>query len=460
MSGKIEMCEKLKLLSIKLNIMANRLYFIENIHTISLSEEEKDVKYVITLEDVKISEEIAQRELDQERFDNERRDGEERVFFTQTYSYLPRLNNSHYVLHEGQYVYQDTETGDFEAAYNDPLAKSRLNKNLRLRNKLISLLGDNERDEERVKGKQAFGKNAHVESYHVNVGHGNCTLIFIRKRKEYELWMVDCGGIDMLNRQCYYSNILACLADIASKLNIPQADLYISKLFLTHWHYDHISGFQLLVKNGFINKHTQCYINLYYAHSSQCANDMLAKLVQLGLKCYEPTASLPIPAVTILHPECRIRKKVHPYDTTPCRIVTKANDASVVYAVTIGGETMILPGDLEKNGWDAMTSAATCQKHHLCTTNYYCVSHHGSMTGHVDIPCLERNHYPKVGNCIKAGPLQKAILMGRDGAYPGIYNNGVVNYWGNILRYSEHDDQNNSRCAYVLEWGLNNERYL
>ena len=82
------------------------------------------------------------------------------------------------------------------------------------------------------------------------------------------------------------------------------------------------------------------------------------------------------------------------------------------------------------------------------------------MTGHVDIPCLERNHYPKVGNCIKAGPLQKAILMGRDGAYPGIYNNGVVNYWGNILRYSEHDDQNNSCCAYVLEWGLNNERYL
>lgn len=440
-----------------------KLYFIENINTTSLLKEEREEKYTIILEDVVRSEEIAQRELNQARFDNERRDGEEMpspFVFLRDINEIPKLKDSRYTLHEGQYVYRNTETGDFEAAYNDSIAKARFNKNLRLRNKLISFLNNNER-EEGVDDTLALLENAHVESYHVNVGHGNCTIILIcNQQHDHRLWMFDCGAKEKGQGHSYYPNILTCIDDIANRLNKGVDELHISKLFISHWHYDHISGFQSLVKDGFIDSNTQCYVNLFYSHSSQCANDMLAKLVQLGVKCYEPTALLPISAVTIMHPECRIRKKVHPIDTTPCRIVTKANDASVVYAVTIGGETMIFPGDLEKNGWDAMTSAATCQKHHLCTTNYYCVSHHGSMTGHVNIPCLERNHFSKVGECIKAGHLHRAILMGRDGAYHGIYDRGVVNYWGNILRYSEHDNQNHKCRAYVLEWGRNNERYL
>jgi len=439
-----------------------KLYFVENIHTISLSNEERDVKYIITLEDVERSEEIAQRELDQERFGNEHRDGEEiptPFVFLRDINEIPRLKDSRYALHEGQYVYQDTETGDFEAAYKDPLAKSRLNKNLRLRNKLIALRGNNEHEGERIEDIEAFLANAHVESYHVNVGHGNCTIILISNQDDYRLWMFDCGAKEKQYGLINYPNILACLATIALRLKKEFAELHISKLFISHWHYDHISGFQSLLQDGFINAQTQCYINLYYAHSSQCGNDMLTKLVQLGVKCYEPTDSLQIPAVKILHPECRIRKWATPKDEN-YRIVTKMNNTSVVYSISIGIDTMVFPGDLEKQGWDAMTSAATCQKHHLCTTNYYCVSHHGSMTGHVDIPCLERNHYPKVGNCIKAGPLQKAILMGRNKAYPGIYDKGVENYWGNILRYSEHDNQNSNCHAYVLEWGSGNEWYL
>ena len=150
MSGKIEMYEKAQTTKYQTLYMANRLYFVENIHTISLSNEEKDVKYIITLEDVERSEEIAQRELDQERFGNEHRDGEEiptPFVFLRDINEIPRLKDSRYALHEGQYVYQDNETGEFEAAYKDSLAKSRLNKNLRLRNKLISFLNNNEREE-------------------------------------------------------------------------------------------------------------------------------------------------------------------------------------------------------------------------------------------------------------------------------------------------------------------------
>jgi hypothetical protein len=79
---------------------------------------------------------------------------------------------------------------------------------------------------------------------------------------------------------------------------------------------------------------------------------------------------------------------------------------------------------------------------------------------HVDIPCMRNIRFPHVGTCLKGQNLQRAILMGRDGAYHGIYDRGVENYWGNILRFSEHDNQNHKCRAYVLEWGLNNERYL
>ena len=447
--------EKLKLLNN--TKMAKKLYFIENIRTI-LPERNEASRTILTLEDVTFSEELGLREFYHEGI---RIDGtdiyEVHVPFISPYMDELVMMNFKSAIHEGQYVYYDNETREVEPAYNNPQAKSRRSANIRLRTDLIELIRRDEQEESHV---NRFSYNAQVVSYHVNVGHGNCTIILIRDGKESELWMVDCGGIDMINGQCYYSNISACLVDIASKYKIPQEDFYISKFFLTHWHYDHISGLLWLIRQGLIDARTQCYMNLYYGHSSKCANEVLRELYRLRVKCYEPTATLKtIQEVAILHPECRIRKWATPKDEN-YRIVTKMNNTSVVYSISIGNDTMIFPGDLEQNGWDAMTSAATCQKHHLCTTNYYCVSHHGSMTGHVDIPCLERNHYPKIGNCIKAGPLQKAILMGRDGAYPGIYNNGVVNYWGNILRYSEHDDQNNSRCAYVLEWGLNNERYL
>lgn len=36
--------------------------------------------------------------------------------------------------------------------------------------------------------------------------------------------------------------------------------------------------------------------------------------------------------------------------------------------------------------------------------------------------------------------IKKAILMGRGGAYPGIYDTGVTGYWGDtlgVLEYSE-----------------------
>ena len=39
-------------------------------------------------------------------------------------------------------------------------------------------------------------KPVQVISYHVNVGHGNCSFILIEAKSCYRLWLVDCSIID------------------------------------------------------------------------------------------------------------------------------------------------------------------------------------------------------------------------------------------------------------------------
>lgn len=410
------------------------------------------------MEDVILSEELWRHDVYDERQRNEKAE----IFEVPApYTSLQKdeldLKNLKSAIHEGQYIYYDSESKEVEPAYNNPLAISRRIENFKMRNGLIGLSGRNDQE---GNPKSLFSKNAQVVSYHVNVGHGNCTLILIREGVEYGLWMVDCGGIDLINKQCYYSNISACLTEIANELKISQANLRISKFFLTHWHYDHISGLLWLIRQGMIDSRTLCFMNLYYGHSSKCANEVLRELYRLKVKCYEPTAALrTIPEVAILHPECRIRKWATPRDGN-YRIVSKMNNTSVVYSITIGNDTMVLPGDLEREGWDAMTSATTCQIRPLCVTNYYCVSHHSSITGHVDIPCLGNSHFPNVGVCLQARNLCRAILMGRNGAYNGIYNPIVIQYWTPMLSLSECDGNGQTSRAAVLEWDTGGMRWI
>lgn len=49
-----------------------------------------------------------------------------------------------------------------------------------------------------------------VKSYHVKVGHGNCSLILSKYANGYELWMVDCSTYDYLNR-CDYPGFVSLL---------------------------------------------------------------------------------------------------------------------------------------------------------------------------------------------------------------------------------------------------------
>lgn len=55
----------------------------------------------------------------------------------------------------------------------------------------------------------------------------------------------------------------------------------------------------------------------------------------------------------------------------------------------------------------------------------------------------------------------KAVLMGRDGAYKGIYDhNTVIPFWGNRLVYSEHDQHGKYVKFAILDWLTGKVNYL
>ena len=75
-----------------------------------------------------------------------------------------------------------------------------------------------------------------------------------------------------------------------------------------------------------------------------------------------------------------------------------------------------------------MSRACTCSAF-LFDADYYMVSHHGSINGHPTMPCMKLGQpMPTPLDCATHN-LTKSVLMGRDGAYNGIYSLVVTSYW-------------------------------
>lgn len=395
----------------------NNIYFIESIQTYRTAAG-KDVYNIL--------------------FEHVDAQGELVTFSPREYEKMPTLVGTEREMHEGQYVYYDTESRQFTPAYNDPLARTRQRKNFYYRNRLYG--------KQTPVDAEQLGEILAVHSYHINVGHGNCSILLVQYRRmlrnEYQIWMVDCGAIDY-GIGNLYPNIDACFADIALRIHAPLADLKITHFFLTHWHYDHISGIPFLISNHHITNQTKFYMNLYYAHSSKCANEVLRTLDSMGVACYEPVIGLSVnPWLSILYPECRIRKQQY-NDVVPNRVEKKMNNSSVVYAFQFGDKQMIYPGDLEQDGWNVFKTQPNSMTA-MSVADYYCVSHHGSENGHVVVP----HHF------------QKVVLMGRDGAYNGIYSPAVMQYWNPVLSLSEWDANGQASKAVVLDWNNGGVRYI
>ena len=311
--------------------------------------------------------------------------------------------------------------------------------------------------------KEILAGDCEVYSYHVNVGHGNCSLILISGKKGYILWMVDCSALEGLpnSRKCirHYRDLDICIQDIAQKVRTTVDRLKISRFFLTHLHYDHYNGMFYLRKKGLIDNTTIYYINLFLS----CKNPAFTKLLNnlnTSAVVKEPIAgaagNLPL---TILHPEYRIYRKGDPKAK---HIVNKievknVNNASVVYNFMFGGRSMVFPGDLEKDGFDAMTKSRKCASE-LNASLYYVVSHHGSINGHPDFPCFGTKVYPTPLSCLSCG-LQKALLLGRDKAFPTIFDPSVISFFKGLLVTTDRVNRKRPLKYFRLRWSTGSVYY-
>lgn len=307
----------------------------------------------------------------------------------------------------GTYIYYDGKR--FHSAEGDPTAimHSELNRQLHESSLFYEPVSQEVPD-----------TISNVYSYHVNIGHGNCSIIVFSDDKEYHMWMVDCSVFDMTNKHDYCNNLDLCLNDIKNAFGITQ----ISKLLVTHLHYDHINGIEYLIKAGWIDKDTEVWMNIKYPWPQATNNRILLQLKALGVKFVNPICRNSSVHLRILYP-------ARSFDKIYQAPQNNINNASVVYMICFNGQKMLFPGDIETEGWDDVKNCFP----HLVKSTFYCISHHGSITGHLRNGCP--NKKANIKNLADCGSNTKVqILMGRNQAYRGIFNNQVLNDFKNIVK--------------------------
>ena len=359
-------------------------------------------------------------------------------------------------IQEGWYVFCD-DNKQFSYGNTTAFARNAFNEYKRLLDiTLKEHLTEEAREDVRLLSSLKKQQNVTVISYHVNVHHGNCSVILLQYGGKYEVWMVDCSLSEKGSGNLFACNLEAAFEEIRKRLGMQEGDaLHIRRFFLTHLHADHYAGVEYLVNQGYIDNHTLCYWNIYYHIAGSKYLNTWQTLINANVKFIEPVSRNGRCAFEFLHPECRIyrSKGTTVGKVKPSRVVGKVNNSSTVIKFSLGGKSMAFPGDLERGGFDKMTKKKTCSPQ-LCGINFYAISHHGSLNGHPDIACLNPDpHHPsRPLDCISIRN-SKAILMGRDGAYLGIYSPDVTSYWGGRNALVKTED---APHFVELEWGSGN----
>lgn len=296
-----------------------------------------------------------------------------------------------------------------------------------------------------------------VRSYHVNIGHGNCSLILISCGRFYRLWMVDCSIYDYLVKKNHSSNLEDCLSQIATLLQVDKATLRIDCFMLTHTHYDHYSGLEYLFAKNYVDNETLFYANTNYGCVSHTWVRVLKLLATKCCKVIQPIRNNQREIRRILYPALpQVNKKSKRVIGTEM-IVPKVNNSSVVYCLELADKMMILPGDLEQAGLNDMVTGCFCSPEYY-RSNYYCVSHHASDNGHINSSCIGTKACPNILTCIQNN-LSYAIVMGRDYAFNGIYSTQVINDFGQSVIYSEKNPSGQPIRFFELDWITDSVNY-
>mgnify|MGYP002856565960 FL=1 len=375
-----------------------------------------------------------------------------------------QMHNHRGSIREGWYVfYNERDKTPFGYGNLSAYARQEFRNYYELRESLSARVIDSESEEAMVP-KAFLDENTppQIVSYHVNVGHGNCSFILLVAGNFHQLWMVDCSIVDKTDHwRNYQTNIDECLKVIRQRLGLKeQQQLHIDRFFLTHAHHDHYSGVEYLVNGHYIDDRTICYVNLYYQMATKAYNKMLYALKNAGVRLIEPLSGNSIKGIQFLHPECRLYRSkatVKGYTGNHRIVGTPINNSSVVMMLRFGGRSMVFTGDLEQKGFENMSGVGTCSSY-LYGADYYAVSHHGSINGHPTMACKNPSRPMPTPLVCATNKKLRAILMGIDGAYPGIYSPVVTGYWGGVPnRLVKTED---AQHFVELEWGTNNVRYL
>ena len=315
---------------------------------------------------------------------------------------------------QGEFVLFDGE--HFQTAETDPTAVMYTE----LSRQLINLISYENYENKR---KDFLENISGVYSYHVRVGHGNCSMIVFCCNGNYNIWMVDCSVYDFTENHNYRSNLNFCMEDIHYKFGVKK----ISKLLITHLHYDHINGIEHLIKEGWIDKDTEVWMNTQYPWKQATYIRILIQLQALGVRFVDPVIGNSTEHIHILYPAASFNKK----NKAPRNNI---NNASVLYQICLDGKSMLFTGDMETEGWE---NVSTC-KPYLCNSTYYCISHHGSITGHFRNNCIPaKRTITTLADCADSTDLQ--VLMGRDGAYKGIFSRETISDFRNIIKTEDVD---------------------
>lgn len=356
------------------------------------------------------------------------RDSMESIYDIEAYDINLREMQISSQLPQGEFLYYNGE--NFQPADNSPtsIVYSELNQ------QLINSIGF----EHYGNKSQEISENiSEVYSYHVNVGHGNCSIVVFREGSSYNIWMIDCSVFDFTNKQNYASNLDACMDFINKKFEICK----ISKLLITHLHFDHINGIEHLIERGWIDSDTEVWMNIHYPWKQPTYNRILLQLKALGVRFIDPIVGNSTRNIKILYPDISFNAK----NSAPNNNI---NNASVLYQICLSGRRMLFTGDIETEGWDNVFNCIP----RLAESTYYCISHHGSITGHIRNNCsVVRMSIKTLGDC--AIETKKQVLMGRNGAYRGVYSPKVLRDFNNI------EETERAKQYFCLDWKTGKVNY-
>lgn len=319
-------------------------------------------------------------------------------------------------VHEGDYVYL-SDNGDFQSGPDDARVRKIVDRSR-------ELYASSERLYTRQAEYPDISGISFLYSYHINVGHGNCSLLVFESHGRKHLWMIDGSDYDFLSHRTHTSEISHCLDHIIRKFSFPEQP-HIDVLMVTHAHYDHYSAIAGLIDHGFIDSRTLVYLNLHKRVTAHNFNNLLSKLNTLGTTIIPPFVQSRSSNIDILYPD------LHTYSAT-----LDLNNSSSVYRIAFDGVTyFVFPGDLETKGWNLMDTNRC--KPYLTQPRYYAISHHGSLNGHLRSDRCPHRHSHCIATCLS--DTTKTVLMGRDNAFRGIYSPQVMADFSGRIYCSEHD---------------------